>query len=397
MLIKEDFLDSVDSEDIKKQDDSDRHIKGYSKIEDCDMAMCISISAVFDELDYPSIKKFMNKIEKINDHTARLIAYTKPILISRSVFFLKSNGGPVPDDEIIIVDENDKDNYLNNFLPSFNNSRTFVIFAFKARFNSVVTSFGWMNTIMRQHSDANLFNIYFRLNNGEFASGANYGLTDNQVSRAYVVALNHSNDYQCQEGTFLAPTATLCHNVKGCFDTICDEFSFNPLESVQSKIEILFPNEAINQFGWSAKIKDGILSEIDTEKLLSDNDFVLTVKPVNMPAMEWNSNKGAIPTNYAEGIKTTNQIKSYKMFYSTYSQRLIFIAYLGAFDKDYGIVYNNNTYTVTFFYYEETGDMMLSRRDKFVEKLGSIFPKLDKEALTQAINKIITKLNSIAI
>ena len=197
MLIKEDFLDSVDSEDIKKQDDSDRHIKGYSKIEDCDMAMCISISAVFDELDYPSIKKFMNKIEKINDHTARLIAYTKPILISRSVFFLKSNGGPVPDDEIIIVDENDKDNYLNNFLPSFNNSRTFVIFAFKARFNSVVTSFGWMNTIMRQHSDANLFNIYFRLNNGEFASGANYGLSDNQVSRAYVVALNHSNDYQC--------------------------------------------------------------------------------------------------------------------------------------------------------------------------------------------------------
>ena len=159
--------------------------------------MCISISAVFDELDYPSIKKFMNKIEKINDHTARLIAYTKPILISRSVFFLKSNGGPVPDDEIIIVDENDKDNYLNNFLPSFNNSRTFIIFAFKARFNSVVTSFGWMNTIMRQHSDANLFNIYFRLNNGEFASGANYGLTDNQVSRAYVVALNHSNDYQC--------------------------------------------------------------------------------------------------------------------------------------------------------------------------------------------------------
>ena len=194
--------------------------------------MCITISAVFDELDYPSIKKFMNKIEKINDHTARLVAYTKPVFISRSVFFLKSNGGPVPDDEITIVDENDKDNYLNIFLPSFNNSRTFIIFAFKARFNSVVTSFGWLNTIMRQHSDANLFNIYFRINNGDFASGANYSLSDNQVSRAYVVARNHSNDYQCQEGTFLASTATLCHNVKNCFDTICEEFSFKPLEIV---------------------------------------------------------------------------------------------------------------------------------------------------------------------
>lgn len=397
MLIKEDFLDSVGSEDIKKQDDSDRYINNYSKIEDCDMVLCISISAVFDELDYPSIKKFMDKVEKINDHTARISHYTKPILVSRSVFFLKSNLGPIPDDEITIVDENDKDNYLNNFLPSFNNSRTFIIFAFKARFNSVVTSFGWLNTIMRQHKDVNSLNIYFRMNNGEFANGANYALGDGQVSRAYIVALNHSNDYQCQEGTFLAPTATLCHNVKGCFDTICNEYSFNPLESVQSKMEILFPNEAINQFGWSAKIKDGILSEVDTEALLTDNDFVLTVKPINMPALEWNSNKGPISDKYAESIKTFHQIKNYKLFYSTYSQRLIFIAYLGSFDKDYGIVYKNNTYAVTFFYYEEAGDMMLSRRDKFIEKLGSIFPKLNKEALTQAINKIITKLNSNAI
>ena len=147
-------------------------------------------------------------------------------------------------------------------------------------------------------------------------------------------------------------------------------------------MEILFPNEAINQFGWSAKIKNGILSEVDTEALLSNKDFVLTVKPINMPAMEWNSDKGPISDKYAESIKTIHQIKNYKLFYSTYSQRLIFIAYLGSFDKDYGIVYKNNTYAVTFFYYEEAGDMMLSRRDKFIETLGTIFPKLNKEALT---------------
>ena len=60
--------------------------------------------------------------------------------------------------------------------------------------------------------------------------------------------------------------------------------------------------------------------------------------------MEWNSNKGALSTNYKEGLKTMKQIKSYKMFYSSYSQNLIFIAYAGAFDRDYGIVYNNNTF-----------------------------------------------------
>ena len=113
--------------------------------------------------------------------------------------------------------------------------------------------------------------------------------------------------------------------------------------------------------------------------------------------MEWNSNKGAIPTSYANGIKAINQIKTYRMFYSTHSQRLIFIAYLGSFDKEYGIVYKNNTYAVTFIYYEESGDMMLSRRDKFIEKLSKIFPKLNKEALKQSINKIIANLNKFTI